>query len=139
MTCFACYFPKDQTENVLWVKGFYKHKVFFISVRPNYNRKSINNRLINTVFTTPCIFSICVLECYNRYILYLKWPHISNMVSFFIFQRFTMINIAGVISVILFYLLILGVGMWASRKQSGVEGIDQEVTIISIFRVAFLH
>ena len=61
------------------------------------------------------------------------------MVSFFIFQRFTMINIAGVISVILFYLLILGVGMWASRKQSGVEGIDQEVTSISIFRVAFLH
>ena len=49
------------------------------------------------------------------------------MVSIFIFQLFTMINIAGVISVILFYLLILGVGMWASRKQSGVEGIDQEV------------
>ena len=38
-----------------------------------------------------------------------------------------MINIAGVVSVILFYILILGVGMWASRKQSGVEGVDQEV------------
>ena len=38
-----------------------------------------------------------------------------------------MINIAGVISVILFYILILAVGMWASRKQSGVEGVDQEV------------
>ena len=29
--------------------------------------------------------------------------------------------------------------MWASRKQSGVEGIDQEVTSISMFGVAFLH
>ena len=31
------------------------------------------------------------------------------------------------------------VGMWASRKQSGVEGIDQEVTSMSIFVVAYLH
>ena len=38
-----------------------------------------------------------------------------------------MINWAGVASVILFYILILAVGMWASRKQSGVEGVDQEV------------
>ena len=38
-----------------------------------------------------------------------------------------MINIAGIISVILFYILILAVGVWASRKQSGVEGVDQEV------------
>ena len=28
------------------------------------------------------------------------------------------INISGVCSVILFYLLILGVGMWAARKKS---------------------
>ena len=44
-----------------------------------------------------------------------------------------MINIAGVVSVILFYMLILGVGMWASRKQSGVEGVDQEVIKCQIF------
>ena len=37
-----------------------------------------------------------------------------------------MINIVGVISVIIFYLLILAVGMWAARKNSGIEG-DQEV------------
>ena len=36
-----------------------------------------------------------------------------------------MINIAGIISVIIFYLLILGVGLWAARKNEGVEG-DQE-------------
>ena len=29
--------------------------------------------------------------------------------------------------------------MWASRKQSGVEGIDQEVTSISILWLTFLH
>ena len=52
--------------------------------------------------------------------------------SFLFFQPFTMINIAGVISVILFYILILGVGMWASRKQSGVEGVDQEVIHVLI-------
>ena len=42
-----------------------------------------------------------------------------------------MINWAGVASVILFYILILAVGMWASRKQSGVEGVDQEVRYYS--------
>ena len=36
-----------------------------------------------------------------------------------------MINIAGIISVILFYILILAVGMWAARKNTG--GGDQEV------------
>ena len=36
-----------------------------------------------------------------------------------------MINIAGIISVILFYILILAVGMWAARKNTG--GRDQEV------------
>ena len=37
-----------------------------------------------------------------------------------------MINILGVVSVVIFYILILAVGMWAARKNSGVEG-DQEV------------
>jgi high affinity choline transporter 7 len=38
-----------------------------------------------------------------------------------------MINIVGVVSVVIFYLLILAVGMWAARKNSGIEG-DQEVS-----------
>lgn len=37
-----------------------------------------------------------------------------------------MINIEGIVSVVLFYILILAVGMWAARKNSGGEG-DQEV------------
>lgn len=37
-----------------------------------------------------------------------------------------MINFAGIASVVLFYLLILGVGMWAARKNTG--GGDQEVS-----------
>ena len=41
-------------------------------------------------------------------------------------KAFKMINIVGVVSVVIFYLLILAVGMWAARKNSGIEG-DQEV------------
>ena len=37
-----------------------------------------------------------------------------------------MINVVGVVSVVIFYILILAVGMWAARKNSGIEG-DQEV------------
>jgi FtsZ-interacting cell division protein ZipA len=37
-----------------------------------------------------------------------------------------MINVTGVVSVVIFYILILAVGMWAARKNSGIEG-DQEV------------
>jgi len=36
------------------------------------------------------------------------------------------INLTGLASVILFYLLILGVGMWAAQKKSDVEGISEE-------------
>jgi len=36
------------------------------------------------------------------------------------------INLSGLASVILFYLLILGVGMWAAQKKSDVEGISEE-------------
>jgi len=36
------------------------------------------------------------------------------------------INMTGLASVILFYLLILGVGMWAAQKKSDVEGISEE-------------
>ncbi len=42
------------------------------------------------------------------------------------FHRFfQMINVAGVLSVVVFYILILAVGMWAARKNTG--GADQEV------------
>ena len=38
-----------------------------------------------------------------------------------------MINISGIISVIVFYILILAVGVWAARKNTGGDG-DQEVS-----------
>lgn len=49
-----------------------------------------------------------------------------------------MINIAGIVSIILFYLLILGVGMWAARKNTGG---DQEVSlkIMYVFRISIKH
>jgi len=36
------------------------------------------------------------------------------------------INVSGLCSIIVFYLLILGVGMWAARKKSNVEGVSEE-------------
>ena len=36
-----------------------------------------------------------------------------------------MINYTGIASIVLFYILILAVGMWAARKNTG--GGDQEV------------
>ena len=49
-----------------------------------------------------------------------------------LFQLSTMdfigdIDLVGLLSVVLFYLLILGVGMWAARKKSNVEGVSEEV------------
>lgn len=41
-------------------------------------------------------------------------------------DMFGEINLTGLASVILFYLLILGVGMWAAQKKSDVEGISEE-------------
>ena len=38
------------------------------------------------------------------------------------------INLTGLLSIIIFYLLILGVGMWAARKKSNVEGVSEEVS-----------
>eukprot|EP00090_Calanus_glacialis_P001621 TRINITY_DN11174_c0_g1_i2.p1 TRINITY_DN11174_c0_g1~~TRINITY_DN11174_c0_g1_i2.p1 ORF type:complete len:708 (-),score=76.84 TRINITY_DN11174_c0_g1_i2:689-2812(-) len=35
-------------------------------------------------------------------------------------------NMTGLASIIMFYLLILGVGMWAARKKSNVEGVSEE-------------
>ena len=37
-----------------------------------------------------------------------------------------MINFLGIASIVVFYLLILAVGMWAARKNTGADG-DQEV------------
>ena len=44
-------------------------------------------------------------------------------------------NMTGLASIIMFYLLILGVGMWAARKKSNVEGVSEEVKkIVYVFR-----
>lgn len=40
-----------------------------------------------------------------------------------------MINIAGVISIVLFYLLILGVGIWAARKKESGNDSEEEVML----------
>lgn len=40
-----------------------------------------------------------------------------------------MINIAGVISIVLFYLLILGVGIWAARKKEAGNDSEEEVML----------
>jgi len=40
-----------------------------------------------------------------------------------------MINYLGIFSIIVFYLLILGVGMWAARKKGGEE-MDQEEEVM---------
>ena len=37
------------------------------------------------------------------------------------------IDLMGLLSVILFYFVILGVGMWAAQKKSNVEGVSEEV------------
>ena len=44
-------------------------------------------------------------------------------------------NMTGLASIIVFYLLILGVGMWAARKKSDVEGVSEEVGI----KLSFIH
>jgi hypothetical protein len=43
------------------------------------------------------------------------------------------IDLVGLLSVVIFYLLILGVGMWAAGKKSHVEGVSEEVGTISPF------
>lgn len=40
-----------------------------------------------------------------------------------------MINVAGIISIILFYLLILVVGIWAGRKKSAGNDSEEEVML----------
>ncbi|XP_051166168.1 high-affinity choline transporter 1 [Leptopilina boulardi] len=40
-----------------------------------------------------------------------------------------MINIAGVISILLFYILILGVGIWAARKKEAGNDSEEEVML----------
>lgn len=41
----------------------------------------------------------------------------------------TMINVAGVVSIVLFYLLILGVGIWAGRKKEHGNDSEEEVML----------
>lgn len=40
-----------------------------------------------------------------------------------------MINIAGVVSIVLFYMLILGVGIWAGRKKEAGNDSEEEVML----------
>lgn len=40
-----------------------------------------------------------------------------------------MFNIAGVVSIVLFYLLILGVGIWAGRKKEAGNDSEEEVML----------
>lgn len=40
-----------------------------------------------------------------------------------------MINIAGVVSITIFYLLILGVGIWAGRKKEAGNDSEEEVML----------
>lgn len=40
-----------------------------------------------------------------------------------------MINIAGVISIIIFYVLILGVGIWAAKKKEAGNDSEEEVML----------
>jgi hypothetical protein len=42
------------------------------------------------------------------------------------------IDLIGLLSVVIFYLLILGVGMWAAGKKSHVEGVSEEVSTNSL-------
>ena len=47
------------------------------------------------------------------------------------------INWLGIFSIIVFYLLILGVGMWAASKKGG-DDLDQEVSNL-IFHLSIIH
>ena len=40
-----------------------------------------------------------------------------------------MINVAGVVSIVLFYMLILGVGIWAARKKEAGNDSEEEVML----------
>lgn len=40
-----------------------------------------------------------------------------------------MINIAGVVSIVLFYVLILAVGFWAGRKKEAGNDSEEEVML----------
>lgn len=40
-----------------------------------------------------------------------------------------MINIAGVVSIVLFYILILAVGIWAGRKKESGNDSEEEVML----------
>ena len=44
----------------------------------------------------------------------------------------TGINWLGIGSIVVFYLLILGVGMWAAAKKGG-DDLDQEVCFIELY------
>ena len=62
---------------------------------------------------------------------YYYYNTLKKIPFFLPFRIFIMINYLGIFSIIVFYLLILGVGMWAARKKGGEE-MDQEVNYTEI-------
>jgi Na+/pantothenate symporter len=40
-----------------------------------------------------------------------------------------MINIAGIVSIVIFYILILAVGLWAARKKQAGDDSEEEVML----------
>lgn len=44
-------------------------------------------------------------------------------------NSFKMINVAGVVSIVLFYVLILAVGIWAGRKKEAGNDSEEEVML----------
>lgn len=43
--------------------------------------------------------------------------------------RDKMINVAGVVSIVLFYILILAVGIWAAKKKESGNDSEEEVML----------
>lgn len=70
--------------------------------------------------------SICLCSFPQKHIQYCKKRSCGTQSQLHIIK---MINIAGVVSIVLFYLLILGVGIWAGRKKEAGNDSEEEVML----------
>lgn len=63
--------------------------------------------------------------------VYCKYEYVLKIYMFVQEEgtSFKMINIAGVISIVLFYVLILAVGIWAGRKKPAGNDSEEEVML----------
>ncbi|KAG5899415.1 hypothetical protein JTB14_033608 [Gonioctena quinquepunctata] len=87
------------------------------------------NRLLNSADVTQDQYlagSGAVLPVRPSKLYVRKVSNVLLLIKFV--QIHKMINIAGIISIILFYILILGVGIWAGRKKE--EGNDSEEEVM---------